>query len=209
MEHSETDRLGACLRRLVRYVDRHAVALTGGVAIEQHLSARGLPPCRRVLNDVDVVSRSEEAISRRITGEFLVSHFHRPQPGYAKFLVQLVDPVSRLRVDIFPGSTERAHPCDVRGTTARVLDLEAILDHKIAVLAGASGQRPVDEKHDTDAVRLGRLCGREIAALPAAVLCREAYSRDTAAACPRCAVSADPAFPLAPKRQILDVLGYV
>jgi hypothetical protein len=41
------------------------------------------------------------------------------------------------------------------------------------------------------------------------LLCKERYSRDASAMCPRCDQSVDPAFSLAPKQRILDVLGYV
>src|SRR6185369_8188616 len=99
IDQNETERLGSCFRRLLPYLDAEDTALTGSVAIDIHLSSRCLSRHRQV-GDIDFVARSYECVSALATTGFLVSHFHLPQPGYPKFLVQLVDPVSRLRIDI-------------------------------------------------------------------------------------------------------------
>ncbi len=203
--------LEMCLKRLRRHLDFDAVALTGGVAIEAHLRRSGLPRRARPPHDVDLVAHSRAVISPSVTSEFLVSHFHAPHPGYPKFLVQLVDPDSRLRVDIFPGhpkAIEQAEWRHVSGVRVRVLGLNVLLDHKVELLASATPDRPVDEKHFADAVLLGQLCGRDVGDRPSGVLRREEYLRDATARCTRCDRSTDPAFPLAPKQRILDLLGY-
>ena len=43
-----------------------------------------------------------DGVAATVARDFLVSHHHVPQPGVKKAIVQLVDPVTRLRVDIFP-----------------------------------------------------------------------------------------------------------
>jgi hypothetical protein len=200
------------LTRLLPHLDCEDVALTGGVAIALRLAARGLRRQQQAVGDLDFVTRRFEAVRPGVTAEFLVSHFHQPQPEYPKFLIQLADPVSRLRIDIFPdlvGSIRRAAVCEIAGAQVRVLDPDSILDHKLATLAMASTLRPVDEKHYRDAVLLGNVCGREIPSVPSAHLCNEDYSHDLAARCPRCDASLDAAFLLAPKQRIFDVLGYV
>lgn len=211
IDEDETERLSCCLRRLLPHLDGENTALTGSAAINVHLSARCLPQHRHAA-DVDFVARKYESVSATVTTDFLVSHFHLPQPGYPKFLVQLVDPASRLRIDLFPdlvGSMQRAAVFDVAGTRLRVLDPSDILDHKLATLAGASEQRPVDEKHYRDAVLLGCLCDRSVPELAATQLCKETYSQDVAAKCIRCDSSLGVEFRLAPKQQIFEVLGYV
>ncbi len=203
--------LGACLTRLRRHVDLDGVALTGGVAIDVHLARSGRPQRPRPPNDVDFVACNQGTVSPGVTGEFLVSHFHVPHPGYSKFLVQLVDPDSRTRVDIFPGRPaliERAEWYDVSGTRVRVLGPAAILDHKFELLARATAERPVDEKHFDDALLLAHLSARQLGDWPPRVLCKEEYQRDPAIRCARCDRSVDSAFPLAPKQRILDILGY-
>ncbi|MFN0058443.1 MAG: hypothetical protein ACKVX7_08295 [Planctomycetota bacterium] len=173
---------------------------------------RGLPRLRRALTDVDFVATDANAVSPSVTGAFMMSHFHRPHPGYSKFMLQLVEPKSRLRVDVFPGQAEliqQATTHDLGGARFRVLDLDAVLDHKLTVLEGASEQRPIDRKHFDDAQLLGRALSRRVQELPETVLCREQYSTDTTARCSRCECSLSSALPLATKQEIFDVLGYV
>ena len=211
-DDDQAERLGTCMRHLEVHVDRRAIALAGSVAIEVHLASRSLPRLRPVLTDVDFVATNAEVVSPSVTTAFMVSHFHRPHTGYSKFMLQLVDPKSRLRVDVFPGQADliqRARTHDVGGVRVRVLDLDAVLDHKLTVLAGASELRPIDPKHFDDAQLLGRLLGRQVGELPETVLRREEYLTDTAVRCSRCEGSFDSAFPLAPKERIFDVLGYV
>ena len=127
-------------------------------------------------------------------------------------MLQLVDPVTRLRVDVFPGASDsirEAKTYDAWGVAVRVLDLDRIFDHKLGLLKGATEQQPVDDKHSSDAMMLARLLGREVDVGPAIVLSTVSYSKDVSAECPRCKCSLDMRWPLAPKREILNVLGYV
>lgn len=115
-------------------------------------------------------------------------------------------------MDVFPdslGALPRAREREVAGVPLRVLDANDILDHKLATLARASGHRPVDEKHYRDALILGSLRGRSIAAPPVSSLRPDLYSRDVDAACAPCGRCRSDAFPLAPKQRIRDILGYV
>ena len=208
-----SERLHDCLRRLIRHVDSARIALTGGVAIGVHVGtshgdrARGIPA-----EDIDFVADDVGAVCQTVTNDFLVSHFHVPQPGYPKFLVQLVDPVTRLRVDIFPDTLEarpRASAVDVAGVSLLLLRPDDILDHKLATLSRASETNPADPKHYADARTLADVCGRHVPPVETARLAVTTYSRDVGEQCARCEVSRHPEFPLAPKRAILNILGYV
>ena len=200
-----------CLRRLLPHMDTERVALTGGVALDLCVDSSRQAP-RRPANDVDFVAADADAVRPSVTSDFLVSHFHLPHAGYAKFLIQLVDPVSRIRVDFFPdanGALSRAQVTDVAGVPLRVLAAQDILAHKLAMLSGASAEKPVDEKHYVDAQQLGALCGRHVPSLAASHRADTHYSRDVNARCPRCDVSQRANFPLAAKSAIFDILGYV
>lgn len=207
------ERLHASLSRLLPHVDPGRIALTGGIATGLRLGARcGERAAGIEAGDVDLVAAEVDAVRPTATDDFLVSHFHLPQPGYPKFLVQLADPASRLRIDIFPDSLNalrRAEVMDVAGLHMRVLNASDLLDHKLATLARASAESPVDPKHLDDARRLGALRGEAIPAVTASRLRADEYSRDVDAVCPRCEASRSDAFPLASKQAILDVLGYV
>jgi hypothetical protein len=206
-------RLHAALSRLLPHLDPARIALTGGVAAGLHLGAAGGERAAGIpADDVDLVASGVDAVRRTAAAHFLVSHHHLPHPGYAKFLVQLVDPAARLRIDIFPdslGAIPRASVMDVAGVPLRVLRPEDVLAHKLATLAKASAADPVDPKHLEDARRLGAICGREVPHIETSHLGAAEYTRDVDAICPRCEASRSDAFPLAPKQEILDILGYV
>src|ERR671912_190028 len=128
-----------CLRRLIPHVDVARIALTGGVAIGIHLDGTGDGQARSgTAEDIDFVAAEVDAVCHTITSDFLVSHFHRPQASYPKFLIQLVDPVTRLRLDFFSDTTlalSRAPLLDVAGIPLRVLGARDILDHKMRLLS--------------------------------------------------------------------------
>lgn len=202
---TDEDRLAACLARLWPHLDGEALALTGGVAIGVHL------PSRRRLADVDFVAARMDAVRPSVTREYLVSHYHVPGPGVKKAIVQLVDPATRLRIDVFPdhaGAVARATKNVVAGGPRLVVGAADLLAHKRALLARAREGGTVDDKHWEDACALAALCGEPAPPAPAS-MARDVYSTDLGYVCDRCARSASPAFPLADKREIFAILGYV
>lgn len=204
-----------CLSRLRPHVDPARAALTGGVAIACHAAARGRRRSREpgaVRGDVDFVAAHPEAVAPSVVGSFIVSHFHRPQPAYAKFLIQLVDVATGLRVDVFSCDDDVSADAtgdDVVAASFRLLPPERILKHKLAILAQASAERPVDEKHYRDALLLSELCAYEIPERSPDVFASTVYGHDLTTSCARCDASRDPHFPLAPKQRVHELLGYV
>ena len=194
-------RLESCLARLLPHLVGDDVALTGGIALAVHL-----PTSRATVADVDFVARRMSAVSPSVARDFLVSHFHVVQPGVPKALVQLVDPVTRLRIDVFAdlaGAVARARRTTVAGAALLVVGAADLLAHKLQLLG-----KPVDEKHWRDAVALAGLCAAPPPPRPAA-FAPDRYSTDLALDCDRCARSRSPDFPLAPKLAIFEQLGYV
>ena len=163
-----------------------------------------------MIADLDFVAADVDAVGCGAANEMLVSHFHLPQPGYRKFLIQLVDPVSRLRIDVFPdldATIARARIRKIAGHELAVLDAASILDHKLRTLATATVDRPVDSKHWDDARALAAVCGRELRPVSKAVLTRERYGKDLTP-CSRCEASRCHEFPVASREAIFDILGY-
>ena len=184
--------MGACLERLRAHVDADALALTGSVALGVHL-----PALARVA-DVDFVARRMDAVRPSVTGDFLVSHYHVAPD---KPIVQLVDGETRLRIDVFPDRADALARATVHEGW-RVVTAADLLAHKRTLLG-----RPVDPKHWRDIVALSALCGEPLPPEPA--LAPDVYCTDLRYVCARCERSRSSAFPLAPKRAIFDVLGYV
>lgn len=205
-------RAALCLTRLWPHLRPYAVALTGGLALHLHFQAVGRPSPRQVLADLDLVAADPEAVSPSVTTAFLVNHYHLPQPGYAKFLIQLVDPVTRLRVDVFPHGADALSGLssfELDGLRVPVLAPETMLAHKRQVIGKASIDSPVDGKHLRDAIALAELLDQPTPTVAAACLAADRYSTDLNAGCARCDVSRRASFPLAAKAEVFAILGYV
>jgi len=204
-------RLEESLARFASHCDRNRVALTGGVAVEYHLAAAGRPALRTRIADLDVVARAVEEISPAVTRDFLVSHYHRPGPGVARAMLQLVDVPARLRIDVFPDAENAiasARFASFGRIDMLVLSPAAILAHKLQTIGKASPVEPVDPKHLRDAQALAALLGLTFeASTPFYAPAR--YCTDLDARCERCERSRTSDFPLAPKREIFALLGYV
>ena len=199
------------LARLLMHRDADAIALTGGAAIDFHLTALGDQPSRHSSTDLDFVVSRIDAVGESVSRDFLVSHYHVPRSGVPKFLLQLVDPIARLRIDIFPdlaGSVASAEWHEVGATRVKVLTLASIFEHKLQTLSRASVDRPVDPKHLRDAERLGRRLGRDVPPVAREALQPDIYGGDTDASCQKCEASRHPGFPLAPKEQVFTLLGW-
>jgi len=201
-----------CLRALLSHLRGDEVAVTGGLAIQQGLAGLGGERARRPIADLDLVASSVDAVAPSVAEDFLVSHYHVMGPSVPKFMVQLVHPELRIRVDVFPdlvGSRTRATTVSLGSQWIKMLSLEDVLEHKLLTLAKASPMRPVDPKHVRDARALGRLLHRTVPHVAESAIAVELHGSDPDAVCARCARSRSDAFPLAPKGRILDVLGYL
>jgi hypothetical protein len=208
---AEIERLSTCLARLAPNLRQHDVAITGGVAIQIGLAQLGREGTRETIADLDMVATALDAVFPSVTDTFLVSHYHSVRPGVPKFMVQLVDPLTRIRVDVFPdlaGSLARSGAVRVGAHEFRLLALEDILEHKLLTLSKVSPANPVDPKHVDDANALGELLQRPVRAIDRDCLAKDVYGIDDVV-CQRCALSRNDDFPLAPKEEILSLLGYV
>jgi hypothetical protein len=207
----DTDRLSACLDRLLPHLRLDGVAITGGVGLQWGLAARGRQRLRRELADLDLVAASIDAIGSTVAGQFLVSHYHVVQPGVPKFMIQLVDPPSRIRIDVFPdvvGALADARTMAIGKHAVQVLPLERIFEHKVRTLARASQSTPIDPKHVRDAQILGELLGTSVPGVAQEALAPDVYGIESDWFCERCQLSRHPSWPLAPRDRIFELLAW-
>lgn len=208
---TEADRLSACLDRLVPHLDMKGIAVTGGVAIQLGLAALGREGLRHQIADLDFVAGSTAAVMPSVVEQFLVSHYHVERPGVPKFMIQLVDPLSRIRIDVFPdlvGSLGDANPIVIGSHAIRVLPLERVFEHKVHMLSRATVSAPIDPKHVRDAHMLGDVLGMKIPEVVTQVLAPDVYGIDDDRFCDRCDLSQHPRWPLAPKNRVFELLGW-
>jgi hypothetical protein len=208
---AEAGRLSACLARLLPHLRQSDVAITGGVAIQAGMAMRGRAGPRKTVADLDMVATTIDAVSSGVADTFLVSHYHSLRPGVPKFMVQLVDPDTRIRVDIFPdlvGSLQRASLVEIGPTRVRCLALVDIFAHKLLTMASASPARTIDPKHVADATLLGEVLQRSVPAIEPHSLAKDVYGGAADDYCERCELSRSEGFPLAPKEEIFRLLGW-
>ena len=128
-------------------------------------------------------------------------------------IIMLVDPVSRIRVDVFPDladSMEDAEEVDIENYRVRVLSPAAIFAHKALILESAVSQaRTVDPKHYRDALALGELIGSRPPDVPKKLMVPDIYSTDVNQYCAKCETNVSTSFRLSPKQEIFDILGHV
>jgi len=179
--------------------------------MQMGLAALGRPVVRHHVADLDLVATSLDAVRSSVVDRFLVSHYHVVRPGVPKFMIQLVDPESRIRIDVFSdlaGSIADARATHIGKHRMPVLPLNRIFEHKIQTLGRASPAAPIDPKHVQDALTLGAVLSRPVPEVAAAAVVPDVYGIDADWSCNRCAVSLHPAWPLAPKERIFQLLGW-
>jgi hypothetical protein len=205
-------RLAVCVQKVTRFLRPRPFAVCGGVAVQLSLAKHGLSRQDGRVKDLDILAADLEVFPPERFDGWLLSHFHRPYPGYGKHRVQLVDPETRLRVDIFhdaQGTWRDSGPHQLGEASVLVLAARQVLAHKVGLLERASAERPIDYKHLEDARLLASLLGESEPRVAADRLCVEVYSTDLSARCQRCLASSPLPVPLAPKAEIFSVLGYV
>jgi hypothetical protein len=210
-------------------------SLTGGLAIELQLLGCGEVPRTRSLNDVDLAVASLQAIPERVADEFLVRHFH-PKAPEGKMLIQLVDPSTALRVDVFCayGKTlERSVRMRCGDDSICIVALGDLAAREASLLMDLESGQEVAAKHAQDFERIAEVVDLRRAELAwrdhrkqndpvtfaearerAAQLIESRgemlvvpdYSHDADAICPKCEETGR--FRLAPAKAILKVLGY-
>ena len=135
-------------------------ALTGGLAIDAQLRARGWSVPPRRLNDIDLVVSDFASIPTSLADAFLLNHVH-PFAPEGKTLLQLIDQPRTLRVDLFRafGDTlSRTELLDEDTSGLSVLSIEDLVARTTSMVCG-SLQRgtPIDVKHVAAFQRLSGL----------------------------------------------------
>jgi len=203
--------------------------------VELHCARSGNRSAARHLNDIDFVVRGFDSIPKTLARDFLFRHVHPFDPP-GKTVLQLVDPDTSLRVDVFRAYgaiLSRTLRMDFPSGSIRVISAEDVLARTARILLDLGEGVPVPAKHAGDYVRLAQwvpACRMEtawqdhrkqghpltfhethslVSGLLAArrdLLITPEYSKDVRQICPRCVPAT--AFPLADPKVVLALLGY-
>lgn len=231
---TEAERAFHTLRRLSHH-HTSGWALAGGLAVEIHCLRGRRPSSVRNLNDIDFVAPAFDCVPETLAEEFLFRHVHPFDPP-GKTILQLVDPDTALRIDLF-----RAYGAIMARTLSvnllpgpiQLVSPEDVLAHAARLLLDLDAGTTVPAKHANDYLRLADLVEpssveaawqdhrksghpwtfrqtnalvQELIATHRNLLIIPEYSKDTNPICPRC-VSTTP-FQLADPKLVLSLLGY-
>ena len=162
---ADAERFAKVIEAVCPFVDGSPV-VTGSFAVEWNIREHGGRVCPRSLNDVDLVVDDASAISPGIGGKFLIHHFH-PTREKGNVLMQLVEPKTRTRVDIFSARSEsvveRASRTWYEGTQFAVVSAEDLAARLLAIIAIVLDGRTVDPKYVDSFSRLLEIVDQDAA----------------------------------------------
>ena len=215
------------LNRLLPYLEPQKFALVGGLAIRFHVYQAGLAYPRREFNDLDLVITDLKYLSPLMTKEILVYHFHEQAP---LFYLALVDPVTKIKIDIFAQNSKEKFISVKFGTGKLQIRLvEEQLVKKVEDVGRIASGIAVDPKEIFDMRLLFKIADKtraeviwgtkhkelqlvetihvyeRYAGLHPELVKAHPHRQREQYICAECEVTAD--FPLADKRKIKDILG--
>lgn len=87
------------LQKILPHMKKEQFLVVGGLAIRYHLNQHGVTYPLREFNDLDLKAFSIDVIKPSVQKDFLIYHYHPLKNG--SFFVALVDPGTKIKVDIF------------------------------------------------------------------------------------------------------------
>ncbi len=97
----ETQRVITHIERLMPHLNLSKIIVVGGLAIRYHVYKAGLDNHFGDVNDLDLVAYNYQAVNPSVVKDFMIYHIHPPRKEDGLFYIVLVDPVSKVKVDIF------------------------------------------------------------------------------------------------------------
>lgn len=143
-------RIKLFLKKLFPYINLNKCSIVGGLAIRYHLAVSNIPYPTRPLNDIDLMVEEASVVSSLVSKDFYVYHYHPPQNG--SFYIVLVDPILKIKVDIFDYSPPLEDPIEVKfnGYKIKIRNVEDQLVKTVFDIQRISKDWPVDPKQFQD-----------------------------------------------------------
>ncbi len=152
---ADADHATRMLQRLARH-DLSRIALTGGLAIESQIIARGSQPLRRPLHDIDLLVDAFDHIPPSLAASLLLRHVHPTDPP-GKTLLQAIDPATSVRIDIFRAygnEMARTQPFILAGIPLHIVSVEDLLARHARLCCDLLSGQPLAPKFARDFLRL-------------------------------------------------------
>lgn len=97
--HQEEEKALGVLTKILPHLAPENIVIVGGLAMRHHWINHELPYQQRPFNDLDLMIKDKSEMHPSITDEFLVYHYHPPRN--TSFFAGLVDPETKVQIDIF------------------------------------------------------------------------------------------------------------
>ncbi len=158
----DSKKINITLERLGKYIN--SITLTGGIVSAYYHWKYDLPLSQRKLNDLDIVINDSFDIPASLTKEFFVIHYH-PKSKKGKLLMMLLDPATKIRIDIFPytgDSQSRKHTTIISNKSFEVLSLEDLVCQLLVICNDLVKNKSVDPKYFIDMISLFGKCNHKL-----------------------------------------------
>lgn len=237
VSHADASRFAEVLSLLSKHFIESMI-VTGSFAVEWQVRKKNGDARKRPLNDIDVVAlKGLAGIGNSLRTDFLIHHFH-PTRETGNVLIQLVEPKTETRIDVFsprtPSLLERTSKVNIDGTDCDILSAEDLAARLLAIVGAVLDGVSVDPKYLDSLQRIIKSADTALTARlwkdyrrsgdspdlnevlnAVTIRVRERgdllkpteYSHDVNAECVWCVESDD--FPLAPRSEIFEILGYL
>lgn len=229
----DSKRIKSHLGKLLPYIDTNKMVIVGGLAIRYLIAQAGIKYPARGFNDLDLMVKTVGAISPKVAKDFLIYHFHYSKKD--SFFIALVDPVLKIKVDIFDWRPPLEEYTIVKfgNYKLKMRSIEDQLVKTVSDLQRISSEKRVDPKQFLDATLLMKIANTKFADIiwgkrnfsnyPNSIMSAFDRARDIAKLhpewvkenpfkkpkpyqCPDCKSTKE--FKITPMRQIYEILGY-
>src|SRR5258708_1928155 len=162
---TDSKRVDLFLQKLTPHLVEGNYLIVGGLAIRYHLNKHGIDYLIRDFNDLDLEVPSINVVKPSVQNEFLIYHYH-PQVNDS-FFVALVEPVTKIKVDIFKrvykGRDRRYLITDFHGLEVKVTEVEDQLVKTVYDISRIAENDKVDPKQFKDTKLLMQIANMELA----------------------------------------------
>ncbi len=140
--------------------------ITGSLAAAFHQRRNGMKLTAQKLNDIDIVVSNLSSLPFSLGKDFLIRHFH-PDRGNGKILIMLVDPVQKIRIDIFTPAlfsfTQRTEDFVLFDNLFSIISAEDLLVKLLSIICCVLDFKTVNTKYVRQFEKLLAISNRDIA----------------------------------------------
>lgn len=148
---ADSKRVDIFLQKLIPHLLEKRFLIVGGLAIRYQMFRHGIDYPIRVLNDLDLKVDSINVVLPSVSKNFMIYHYHPVKND--SFFIALVDPKTKIKVDIFDPTIKKEKFTEVpfHQWIVKVVGVEDQLVKTVFDIQRVSEEHKVDPKQFSDA----------------------------------------------------------